>query len=151
MKQSPGSISDWVRTPDGDLLLVDELHNRILVDGRDGLWVVPGKFAYPRGVAVLGTMAYIVDSWNHRVQAFQLPEWTPVFEFGGFFCPSGIAVMSGLLVVADTNNRRLSFHAPDGTPAFTYELDGYPKRVAVNSDGNLVVQYDDGRSETLAF
>ncbi|HLQ76117.1 MAG TPA: hypothetical protein VK210_02120 [Terriglobia bacterium] len=151
MKPSPGPISDWARTPAGDLLLVDEFHNRVLVDGRDGMRVAPGEFCYPRGIAVLGDVAYVVDSWTHRVQAFRLPQWKREFEFGGFFCPSGIAVTNGLLVVADTNNRRLSFHAPDGTPAFTYELEGFPKRVAVDSAGYLVVHYDDGRSEPVNF
>jgi hypothetical protein len=145
-----GPIRDWVRTADGELVLVDELNHRVLLQSGDGRLRVAAKgFRYPRSVAVLESTAYIVDSWNHRVQAFQLPDWSPAFEFGSFFCPSWIAVMNNLLVVADTNHRRLSFHEPNGSALFTHAVDGFPKRVGANSNGDIVVCYDDGDTETL--
>lgn len=152
MKPSPGPISDWIRTPGGQLLFADELNHRILIAESSGkLRAAPGEFRYPRSLAVLGPAVYVADSWKHRIQAFHLPEWTFAFEFGSFFCPSSIAVTNNLLVIADTNNRRLAFHAPDGSRMFTYELDGFPSRVRVNDTGALIVRYDNGETETLEY
>ena len=152
MKPSPKRIRDWTKTPDGHAIFVDELNHRILVeDGQGTLRVVSGEFRYPRSIAVLGPLAYVADSWNHRVRALNLPEWTLAFDFGPFFCPSSITVVNGLLVVADTNNCRLSFHRPDGSCELTYALNGFPQRVDVNDGGNLIVRYDDGDSETLNY
>ncbi len=152
MKPSPGPISDWTKTPNGQLLFADELNHRILIqDSTGALRPAAGQFRYPRAVTVHGGAAFVADSWNHRIQAFQLPEWKFLFDFGGFCCPSSIAVMNGLLVIADTNNRRLSFHKPDGTFQFDYALSGFPRRVGVNADGSIAVCYDDGASETLEY
>jgi len=118
-------------------------------DGR--LRLAATGFRYPQSVALLDSTAYVLDSWNHRVCAFRLPEWNLAFEFGKYFCPSWIAAINNLLVVADTNNRQLSFHAPDGSLAFTYALDGFPKRVSVNGEGSIVVHYDNGETETLTY
>ena len=145
-------MRDWAKTRFGQILFVDELNHRVLMQGADGrLRVASSGFRYPKSIAVLDTTAYVLDSWNHRVCAFSLPEWSPAFEFGSFFCPSWIAVVSDSLVVADTNNRRLSFHAPNGSLAFTYGLDGFPKRVGADREGNIVVHYDDGEMETLTY
>jgi hypothetical protein len=150
--RSAGPVRDWVKTADGELVLIDELNHRVLMQNADGrLRVAATGFRYPRSIAVLDSMAYVVDSWNHRVRAFHLPEWNSAFEFGSFFCPSWIAIMNDLLVVADTNNRRLSFHEPNGSPLFTYALDGCPKRVGANSNGDIVVHYDNGETETLTY
>jgi hypothetical protein len=151
MKPSPGPISDWLKFSDG-IIFVDELNHRLLVEDLHGdFHVVTGDFRYPRAVAVMGSLAYVVDSWNHRVRAFNVPEWTIAFEFGSFFCPSSIAVTGEFLVVADTNNRQLSFHRPDGSRAFTYALDGFPKRVSVDDGGTIHVTYDNGARETLRY
>lgn len=152
MKPSPGPISDWVRTPDGRLLLADEFNHRILIEEPNGRWRIgSGAFRYPRSLAVLGSAVYVVDSWNHRVQAFQLPEWKFAFEFGRFFCPSSIAVLNNFLVIADTNNCRLAFHRPNGSFAFAYELNGFPRRVHAAADGTLTVRYDNGGTEKLEY
>lgn len=145
-------IADWARTPYGQLLFVDELNSRVLIEEPSGnLRRAPGGFRYPRAVAVLGDTAYVVDSWNHRVKAFTLPEWKFAFEFGSFFCPSSIVAINNFLIIADTNNRRLSFHTPDGACAFTYELNRFPKRVQIGERGAIVVRYDDGETETLNY
>ena len=152
MKPSPARIRDWTKSPGGRTIFVDELNHRLLVeDGSGKLRAVTGEFRYPRAVAVLDSLAYVVDCWNHRVRAFHIPDWTPAFDFGSFFCPSSITTVNGLLVVADTNNRRLAFHRPDGSHAFTYALNGFPSRVELDSGGNLVVHYDDGETETLNY
>src|SRR5690242_8474405 len=122
-----GPVRDWAKTPQDELVLIDELNHRVLLQSADGRLRIAAKgFRYPRSVAVLESKAYVVDSWNHRVRAFELPDWSSAFEFGSFFCPSWISVINGSLVVADTNNRRLSFHEPNGSVLFTYTLDGYP-------------------------
>src|ERR1051325_10737256 len=111
-----GPVRDWVKTPDDELVLIDELNHRVLLQSADGaLRVAARGFRYPRSVALLDSRVYIVDSWNHRVKAFELPGWNPAFEFGSFFCPSWISVINNTLVVADTNNRQLSFHEADGS------------------------------------
>jgi hypothetical protein len=151
MQPSPAQISDWLKCEYGTIF-VDELNHRLIVeDARGTLRVITGDFRYPRSVAVLGSLAYVVDSWNHRVRAFYVPEWTVAFDFGSLFCPSSIAIVGDLLVIADTNNRRLSFHQPNGSLVFTYSLDGFPKRVTVDNSGTITVRYDDGEAETLVY
>lgn len=144
-------VADWTRTALGQLLLVDELHHRILIEDPQGKLRPAAGFRYPKAIAVWGDTAYVVDSWNHVVKAFRLPEWEFAFEFGSFFCPSGIAVVNNFIVVADTNNRRLSFHHADGSAAFTYALDGFPIRVGMDERGSIVVTYDNGETETLNY
>jgi hypothetical protein len=129
---------------------VDELNSRLLVDDGSTLRIVPADMRYPKSVAILGPRAFVVDSWNHRVLAFSLPACKVDFEFNGFFCPSWIEVMNDMLVVADTNNCRLSFHNSDGSCAFTYALDGFPKRVHFH-DGRLFVHYQNGEMEALDY
>ena len=147
-----GPVRDWAKTPDSELVLIDELNHRVLLQSADGRLRVAAKgFRYPRSIAVLNSTAYVVDSWNHRVQAFELPDWNPAFTFGSFFCPSWISVINNALVVADTNNRRLSFHEPNGSVLFTYALDGYPRRVGADANGNIVVDYDNGETDTLTY
>jgi hypothetical protein len=136
--------------PDGRLLFVDELNSRLLVQDGSGLRIVPADLRYPKSATILGSKAFVADSWHHRVLAFSLPALKVDFEFTGFFCPSWIEVMNGMLVVADTNNCRLSFHNVDGSCAFTYALDGFPKRVHFH-DGCLIVHYDNGEVERLDY
>ena len=87
MKPSPGPISDWLKFSDG-IIFVDVLNHRLLVEDLYGdFHVVTGDFRYPLAVAVLGSLAYVVDSWNHRVRAFNLPEWTIALQekaWGGY-------------------------------------------------------------------
>src|SRR4051812_19371573 len=101
-----GPVRDWVKTADGELLMVDELNHRIIAQTADGRMRVAAEgFRYPRSITVMDSIAYVVDSWNHRVRAFHMPGWNPAFEFGSFFCPSWITAVNNRLVVADTNNR----------------------------------------------
>lgn len=99
---------------------LDTPRHRVIVDtvprGKKGTRAA--EFHYPISVVVVGHRAYVVDSWNHRVQVFDLPDWKFAFEFGGFFCPKWIVAVEDegkqLLLVVDTNNRRLTFHEPSG-------------------------------------
>ena len=161
-----GKISDWHQTDDRSLIAVDETNHQIVVQGPDGSTRFygrkgnkPGEFHYPRSILVLGSSAYIVDSWNHRVQVFEIPSWKFKFEFGGFgtgagkfFCPCSITFSDPWLVIADTNNARLSFHMPDGKFLFSSGVAGdrYPRKVR-GENGPIEVQYENGEWNRLEF
>src|ERR1700733_4852074 len=131
---------------------VDTLHHQIVVGvvGRGRRGSKPGQFNYPSSVVVVNNRAYVADSWNHRVQVFDLPDWKFAFEFGDFFCPKWIEVvndrMGPLLFVVDTNNARLCFHRLDGSRAGTFEFENRRFPVAahvLNSEEIKVVFEDD--------
>jgi hypothetical protein len=161
-----GKIADWHQTDDRSFILVDETNHRILVQEPDGSTTSygrkgsrPGEFHYPRAILVVGSLAYVVDSWNHRVQVFELPSWNYQFEFGGFgtadgqfFCPCSITFSDPWLVVADTNNARLSFHMPDGRFLFSSSVSGnrFPRKVR-SAAGPIEVQYENGEWNRLEF
>ena len=161
-----GKIADWHQTDDRSLIVVDETSHRIVVQQPNGSTKIygrkgarPGEFHYPRGILVLGELAYIVDSWNHRVQVFELPSWTYQFEFGGFgtepgklFCPCSITFSDPWLIVADTNNARLSFHKQDGQFLFSSGVSGdrCPRKVR-SLNGPIEVQYENGEWNRLEF
>jgi hypothetical protein len=152
-------ISDWHETDDRSLIAVDETNHRVVVQDADGRiqyygrkGSTQGEFLHPRSVLVLGRKAYVVDSWNHRVQVFELPFWKFQFEFGGFgmlpgefFCPCSIAFSDPWLIVADTNNARLSFHTKDGQFLFSSGIPGgrFPRNVRT-THGPIEVQCEDG-------
>lgn len=163
------SVSDWDVDSDGRLIAVDDLAHRLAVEQADGRFRFvggpgdgPGQFHYPRGVAIIDDRAYVVDSWNHRIQMFSLPECDYIGEFGGlgsaegeFFCPDGILAVlcdngDRWLSVADTNNRRIAFHSPDGAFLFAIDADngGRPRKLRM-SDGFIEVRYDDDVWERL--
>jgi len=170
----PSRLSDWTVDPAGRLFAVDELAHRVVVERSDGEFRFvgepgsgAGQFRYPRSLALAGNRAYVVDSWNHRVQVFTLPEWNFRSSFGSLgsepgslFCPSWIAVVERpgeptLLAVVDRNNRRLSFHEADGDAdgefRFAIELDGpwFPVRVRYEN-ASIDVQYEDGAWKRVA-
>ncbi len=161
-----GSIADWNLTEDGGLMLVDELRHCVLrqdaygnVKARGRRGNRAGEFHYPRSILVKGDSAYVVDSWNHRVQVFDAVSWKFLFEFGGFgsgpgqfFCPSWIVAIDERLIIADTNNARLSFHSRDGSFLFaSYFADGrFPRKLQV-SGGMIEVQYDSGERARLEY
>ena len=137
---------------------VDTLNHRVLVDGvpRGSKGSGAGEFHYPSAAMIVNSRAYIVDSWNHRIQVFDLPEWKFAFEFGGFFCPKWIALLhrdTPLLAVVDTNHRRLSFHDLDGNPTSTVELDYERFPVRADSQGRdaLNVTYENGHAQIVGW
>jgi hypothetical protein len=159
-----GKIADWHQTGDRSLFIVDETSHCIRVQQPNGDTRIfgrkgsrPGEFHYPRGILVLEESAFIVDSWNHRIQVFELPSWKFQFEFGGFgtepgkfFCPCAITFSDPWLIVADTNNARLSFHKKDGQFLFSSALSGnrFPRNVRT-SNGPIEVQYENGEWNRL--
>jgi len=161
-----GKLADWHQTEDRRLLLVDETNHRIVVQDADGQLAAhgskgtaAGEFHYPRSILAMGASAYVVDSWNHRVQVFDIPTWKFQFEFGKlgkgpgeFFCPGFIAFADPWLIVADTNNSRISFHDCDGRFVFSAGISGesYPRKVGV-ANGGFVVQYENGEWDRLEF
>ncbi|WAC63152.1 phytase [Pseudoxanthomonas sp. SL93] len=42
----------------------------------------PGQFNRPNGIAVFGDLLFVAERDNHRVQAFRLPDFTPLGTFG---------------------------------------------------------------------
>jgi hypothetical protein len=155
----------------GRLIVVDETRHRVAVEQAGGAFRFvgepgdgAGQFRYPRSIVLVGDRACVVDSWNHRVQLFSLPDWTFVSSFGSlgrgpgaFFCPSGIAAIDPtgvetLLAVADRNNRRLSFHDVGGTFRFAVGLDSEWFPVDVRYDGRSIeVRYEDGSWKRLNY
>jgi hypothetical protein len=115
----------------------------------------PGEFHYPASVAVLDNRAYVADSWNHRVQAFNLPDWQFVFEFGDFFCPKWIGVVEDrsapLLAIIDTNNARICFHRPDGrrVAVCDFEYRRFPISARPVGPGVLDIVCEDDHVEML--
>ena len=169
LQNEAGLYVDWTLDNDGRLVAVDEVEHRLAIEQPDGRFAfiggkgtAPGSFHYPSGVEIHRERAYVVDSWNHRVQMFSLPSWKYEGAFGSFgdsagefACPSGIAaVESGSdttwLAVADTNNRRLSFHDIDGRCLFVTDLphSGFPRKLRV-STGTLEVRYESGPWEAV--
>lgn len=161
-----GIIADWHKTEDNTLVLVDETNHCVVLQHPDGSirtlgrkGTGPGEFHYPRSILALGSSAYVLDGWNHRVQVFDVQSWELKFEFGQFgsgpgqfFCPGSIAFLDPWLIVADTNNARLSFHSADGQFLFASGTSGnqFPRKVR-NTDGLIEVQYEDGEWNRLEF
>ncbi len=160
-----GSYVDWTLDPQGLLVAVDEVRHRLAIQQPHGGFDFlgqkgdgNGQFHYPRSIEILNQRAYVVDSWNHRVQLFELPAWKFIDSFGGegdgpgqFFGPSWITVVDReegepWLVIAGTNNHRLSFHDTAGNYLFVSELfnSRYPAKVRTENQ-MIEVQYEDGR------
>jgi sugar lactone lactonase YvrE len=116
----------------------------------------PGEFHYPSRAAVVGSRAYVADSWNHRVQVFDLPGWKFAFEFGDFFCPNWIGVVDdrdgAVLAVVDTNNARVCFHHPDGrrVAACEFKSRRFPIAARLVNAETLEVYFEDDRVETIS-
>jgi sugar lactone lactonase YvrE len=115
----------------------------------------PGEFHYPACIAVLDNRAYVADSWNHRIQAFDLPDWQFAFEFGDFFCPKWIGVVEDrgapLLAIVDTNNARICFHRPDGrrVAVCDFEYRRFPVAARPTGTGALEIVFEDDHVEML--
>jgi hypothetical protein len=136
---------------------VDTMHHQVIVGararGKHGRG--PGEFHYPSRAVVLGERAYVCDSWNHRVQVFELPHWKFAFEFGDFCRPQWIEIIerpeSKTLVVVDTKNARLCFHEANGRRITTYafEPESLPVSARALDAETLEVVFDDERIEML--
>jgi DNA-binding beta-propeller fold protein YncE len=119
-------------TPDGKLLVTfiaeDGSYGLLQNTGEsnkpDSLFSVGtarGQFNWPQAIAISGSLAYIVDSNNARVQIFDLGAQSFLEPFGGlgkksglFLRPRGICVFGDEIFVADTRNHRIQVFSMDG-------------------------------------
>ena len=145
------------------LLLVDETNHCIVVQAPDGRVMVHGRkgtaageFHYPRSILVLGSAAYVVDSWNHRVQVFDLPSWKFQFEFGKFghgpgqfFCPEFDRVCRSVAHRC-RHEQCPAFVSCRRWPVFVFlriPMTRFPRKVR-GADRWIEVQYENGRVGT---
>jgi DNA-binding beta-propeller fold protein YncE len=67
-----------------------------------------GQFNYPADFAVLGETGYVVETGNHRVQAFDASgNSLGMIGEGVLFYPGGIAAANGEILVADSRHGRI--------------------------------------------
>ena len=163
-----GPIADFDKDQSGRRYFVDTLNHRIWIEeegemkstGKKGSG--RGEFHYPSGILVFASRAYVVDSWNHRVQIFSLPEWNYVSEFGShgrnlgqLFCPRSIDVLKSgkraVIAIADTNNARVSLYTPGGECCGVIETlrPTFPVKVRWRDVETLEVGYEDGVVESM--
>jgi DNA-binding beta-propeller fold protein YncE len=112
-----------------------------------------GQFNWPQGIAVSGSIAYIVDSNNGRIQRLELETHGFLEPFGGlgkksglFLRPRGICAFDGEIFVADTRNHRIQVFSKGGVvKRVVGELGDsrdqfrLPTDCAVSSEGELFV------------
>jgi DNA-binding beta-propeller fold protein YncE len=106
-----------------------------------GLGSAPGQLNYPAAIALVGSLAYVVDLGNHRVQAFDRDGVCQgVLGEGELMYPSGIAARDGRLFVADTGHGELVELSPAGGVIRRFGGDAMmtPRSVAVAGDHLLV-------------
>jgi DNA-binding beta-propeller fold protein YncE len=119
-------------TSDGKLLVTFTAE-----DGSYGLWqkgkeptdsgaflsvgTATGQFNWPQGIVVSGSIVYIVDSNNGRIQRLDLDTHDFLEPFGGlgkksglFLRPRGICVFEDELFIADTRNHRIQVFSKQG-------------------------------------
>jgi DNA-binding beta-propeller fold protein YncE len=119
-------------TPDGKLLVtfISEdgdyglLQKKAEAKDSDKLLSVgtaTGQFNWPQGIAVNGSIAYIVDSNNGRIQRFDLDAQGFLEPFGGlgkksglFLRPGGICIFENEIFIADTRNHRIQVFSMAG-------------------------------------
>lgn len=89
---------------------LDVLHHRLRVGDRvvGGIGLERGQLNGPAGVVALGGLFYVVETGNHRVQAFDTQgRSVEVLELPGLLYPRGITRVGDRLLIADTRNARL--------------------------------------------
>lgn len=119
-------------TPDGRLLVTFIAH-----DGSYGLFrekgdatdsqrylsvgSAIGQFNWPQGVTIDGSIAYILDSNNGRIQRLDLATRSFLAPFGGLgkksgllLRPEGICIHADEILVADTRNHRIQVFSGEG-------------------------------------
>jgi DNA-binding beta-propeller fold protein YncE len=145
-------------TQDGKLLV-----SFISQDGIYGVWndsdkllsigTAIGQFNWPQGIAVNGSIAYIVDSNNGRIQRLDLNAKYFLEPFGGlgkksgrFLRPIGICIFQDEIFIADTRNHRIQVFSMNGVVKRIFgELgDGndqfrLPTSCAISKNGELFV------------
>jgi len=162
-----GVMRAVVRGADGHWFMSDEINHRLLVIAADGALerevggqgAELGRFRYPMGLLLCRERLLVCDSWNHRVQVFDL-EGRPLGAFGRFGTDElGLAVPTDLclgpdgeLWVAEEEANRISVYdldtlfdqplEPETPKKRMLSLDGvhYPQRMA--SSGTMTALID---------
>jgi DNA-binding beta-propeller fold protein YncE len=100
-----------------------------------------GRLNAPAGVAMLGGLAYVVETGNHRVQVFDAKgNSLATFGEGVLNYPGGIAAGLGEIFVADSRNGRIAGFSAEGRPTRTFGAGvlSAPRGLQVVADGVLV-------------
>ncbi|HLL56180.1 MAG TPA: hypothetical protein VK447_21635, partial [Myxococcaceae bacterium] len=85
------------------------------------------RLQHPLGVAVLGDTVYVADTYNNKVRALSLKDrkvTSVTRDKKSLAEPSGLAVVNGQLLVADTNHHRLVRLDPATGALTPFELHG---------------------------
>jgi DNA-binding beta-propeller fold protein YncE len=112
-----------------------------------------GQFNWPQGIAVSGSIAYIVDSNNGRIQRLDLESRKFLEPFGGlgkksglFLRPCEIFIFENEIFVADTRNHRIQVFSLDGVVKRVFGELGdandqfrLPTSCAVSTEGEVFV------------
>lgn len=100
-----------------------------------------GQFNYPADVAVLGDLAYVVETGNHRVQMFDAAGRS-VGAMGKDVLnyPGGIITTASEILVSDSRNARIVGFDPSGrvTRMIGDGVLSAPRGLAVVADGLLI-------------
>lgn len=132
----------------GVQFIVQPLLHALLVTGTDGvqrkvggLGRGPGKLNFPVDVASMGELAYVVETGNHRVQAFDARglAWGSLGE-GMLFYPGGIEARRSEILVSDSRNGRIVGFDRDGkvTRILGAGVLSAPRGLAVEGEDLLV-------------
>lgn len=65
------------------------------------------RFQHPLGISVYNGVAYVADTYNHKIKAIDLTSRTVSTFAMGFQEPGGVSAAAGKLYVADTNNHAI--------------------------------------------
>jgi len=157
------SVAAWP-TEDGGLWLIataKSTHRLAVYDGDSGRPLrhvgsrgqEPGQFERPNGIAVFGDLLFVTERDNHRVQVFELPDFTPLGVFGAqeLRSPYGLWLHEtgpGELEVLVTDSFMADFEKRVLPPMA--ELDQRVRRFRVNVDieGRLHARYDGSFGDT---
>jgi DNA-binding beta-propeller fold protein YncE len=151
-------------TPDGKLLVTfiaqdgsyGVLQKSSIGNGFDrflSVGTATGQFNWPQGFAVSGSIAYIVDSNNGRIQRLDLENRKFLEPFGGlgkksglFLRPRDIFIFENEIFVADTRNHRIQVFSLDGVVKRVFGELGdandqfrLPTSCAVSTEGEVFV------------
>jgi len=156
--------------PDGNLMVSDSVNLRIQVVTPEGEFVQsigsagngPGQFRGNSGVVCDGSVVYVVEAGNHRVQRLRLAEGEPMGTAGShgskkgeLWCPQGAAFakssnalfiadhINGRVVVFDTNTmEHMRTFGSRGHEAGELE---YPVGIAIKGEEVFVAEYGNHR------
>ncbi len=158
----------------GNVLVTDTGNKRVLVYDQEGNYVTqfggqgfsPGEFDEPVGLAVDPDtgMIYVADTWNQRIQAFQVDEnniYVPVnaWDISGWYGQSldnkpYLDARNGQVFVVDPEYPRILAFTSDGQFNYYWGEDvaslGIASGVAVDQDGGVWVS-DGANSQILHF